>query len=125
MTSSSDVVKCTVHNGVLWMHLHEKRLKIHSLVVNKSQLLTDMLSSAADPTVSSDFTLAARKEWLLAWTSLWPLPKSACCCSGNKSRSYQKSLRKRLRDVDIADLLNSLLVCFCYRNTDASCLLTA
>jgi hypothetical protein len=109
MTISSDVVKCTVHDGILWMHLDEKRLEIPSRLVNKSQLLTDMLSSVADASVTSDFTLAAPKEWLVAWTS--------CFCSGSGSRSD----KKRLSCADVRDLVNCLLVCFCYRNTDPLC----
>jgi hypothetical protein len=106
MTSSSDEVKCTVHDGVMWMHLDETRLEVPSRLVNESQLLMDILSSVADASVSSGFTLAAPKEWLLAWTS--------CYCSGNGSGSYEQ----RLSCADIKDLVNCLLVCFCSRNTD-------
>jgi hypothetical protein len=101
MTSSSDVVKCTVHDGVMWMHLDEKRLEIPSRLVNESQLLMDMISSVADSSVTSDFALAAPKEWLLSWTS--------CYCSGNTSGSYEKYLSC----TDIRNLVNCLLVCFC------------
>jgi hypothetical protein len=83
-------VKCTVHDGVIWMHLHDTSVNIPTNVVNESQLLLNVLSSVADTT---DFTLVAPKEWLEAWASRY--------CIG----------RERLHCATIRDLVCCLLVC--------------
>jgi hypothetical protein len=96
MTSLSDVVKCTVHDGVVWMHLHDTSVNIPSNVVNESQFLMNILSSVTDTSITNDFSLAAPKEWLEAWAS--------CFCSG----------KKHLRCANLKELVGCLLVCFCY-----------
>jgi hypothetical protein len=91
MTSLKNEVKCTVHDGVLWMHLDETRVSIPSYLVDESEIMMNMLSVA-----DTSFTLAAPKEWLEAWAS--------CFCSG----------KTRLRCANLRDLVRCLLVCFCY-----------
>jgi hypothetical protein len=81
-------MKCTVHDGVIWMHLHDTSVSIPSNIANESQLLMIVLSSAAD----TDFTLAP-KEWLEAWASRY--------CIG----------RERLHCANIRELVCCLLVC--------------
>jgi hypothetical protein len=61
MTSSSDLVKCTVRDGVISLHLDDVLVSIPSDLANESRLLTGMLSSVADASVTRDFTLAAPK----------------------------------------------------------------
>jgi hypothetical protein len=94
MTSLSVGVKCTVHDGVLWMRMNDMRVKVPSGVVNQSQILLNVLSSVADGSIATDVTLPAPKEWLQAW--------AYCYCSE----------QKRLACVDNKDLISCLLVCF-------------
>jgi hypothetical protein len=98
MNSLSDMVKCTVDDGALWMHLDDMRVHIASSLVKKSQILKDMMSSRAEASTPSDITLAAPKEWLRAW---------ACCFGSGETR---------LGCADNRDLVNCLLVCSCYWN---------
>jgi hypothetical protein len=98
MTSLSDEVKCTVHDGLFWMHLDDTGVNIPSHIVNESQLMMNILSSVADTSITTDLALAAPKEWLEAWASRY--------CSGEK----------RLRCANIRDLVSCLLVCLCYWN---------
>jgi hypothetical protein len=98
MTSLSDVVKCTLRDGVLWMHLHDMCVKVPSDLTNQSQLLLNVLSSVADASITTDFTLPAPNEWLHAW--------AYCYCSE----------KKHLACVDNKDLIGCLLVCFCGSN---------
>jgi hypothetical protein len=95
MTSSSEQVRCTVHDGAVWMHLDNTRVNIPSHLVNKSQLLRDAMASDDDTSISRDFTLPAPKEWLQAWMA----------CYGSKE--------ERLKSVHIQDLVYCLLVCSC------------
>jgi hypothetical protein len=94
MTSLSDGVKCTVHDGVLWMRLHDMRVKVPSGLVNKSQILLNVLSSVADASIATDMTLPAPKEWLQAWAYCYCSEKNRLACADNK------------------DLISCLLVCF-------------
>jgi hypothetical protein len=67
MISSSEEVKCTVHDVALCMHLDDARVHIPAHIFNESQVLLDALSSACHHSRYSDFTLAAPTEWLQAW----------------------------------------------------------
>jgi hypothetical protein len=93
MFSSNDVVRCTVRDGEMCMHLDDGSLKIPSQLLKKSQILMDALSTA-DPSVTRKVTVAAPKEWLQAWV--------ACYCNEEESLSC----------ITIKDLVNCLLVCF-------------
>jgi hypothetical protein len=92
MNSLSDMVKCTVDDGALWMHLDDIRVNIPSSLVHKSQMIKAMLSSHADASATSDITLAAPKQWLRAWAY----------CFGNGET--------RLSSADNRSLVNCLLV---------------
>jgi hypothetical protein len=92
MKSQSDVTRCTVHDGAVWMHLDNARVHIPSHISNKSQILVDALSGVDDNSVSKNFTLAAPKEWLHAWMA----------CRGGEE--------ERLRCAGVKDLVNCLLV---------------
>jgi hypothetical protein len=98
MNSLTDVVKCTVDDGGLWMHLDDMRVNIASSLAEKSPMLKAVMSSRAEASSTRDITLAAPKEWLRSWAS--------CFGSGET----------RLSGADITDLVNCLLVCFCYEN---------
>jgi hypothetical protein len=65
MSNTSDVVRCTVHDGAVWMHVGDVPVLIPSHLLNKSQLLVDALSSIDDSSVANHFTLAAPQEWLV------------------------------------------------------------
>jgi hypothetical protein len=93
MFSSNDGVRCTVHDGEMWMHLDSGSLKIPSQLLKKSQVLVDALS-AADLSVTRKVTVAAPKDWLQAWVG--------CYCNEEESISCD----------NIKDLVNCLLVCF-------------
>jgi hypothetical protein len=93
MYSSKDVVRCTVRDGEMWMHLDNGSLKIPPQLLRKSQVLIDALS-VAHPSVTRNVTVAAPNEWLRAWLG--------CYCNEEKSLSSE----------NIEDLVNCLLVCF-------------
>jgi hypothetical protein len=94
MSSSSDGVRFTVHDGAVWMDLDNLPVHIPPNLVNRSHLLKDALSSVDDSSVSREFTLTAPKKWLEAWL--------ACYSSGEE----------RLRHADTEDLVHCLLVSF-------------
>jgi hypothetical protein len=100
MYSSKDVVRCTVHDGEMWMHLDNGSQKIPSRLLSKSQILTDALS-AAHSSVTRKVTVAAPRERLQAWV--------ACYCNEEKN----------LKPDNIKDLINCLLVCFLPWNAGA------
>jgi hypothetical protein len=104
MISSNDVVRCTVRDGEMWMHLDNGSLKIPSQLLNESQVLRDALS-AAHPSGTRKVTVAAPKEWLQAW--------GLCYCNEEESLSCQ----------NIKDLVNCLLVCFLLWNAGPMLLL--
>jgi hypothetical protein len=97
MRRTSEDVRCTVHDGAIWMHLDNTRVNIPPHLLNKSDIFLDVQSSLVDPSITKDFTLAVPKDWLRAW--------AACCCSEDE----------RIRTAEIGDLVNCLLVCFCFR----------
>jgi hypothetical protein len=84
---------CSVHDGVMWMHLDNASVRIPPQILNNSQVLMDALS-VADPSCTRKVTLAAPKKWLQAWVM--------CYCNDEES----------LQDKDINNLINCLLVCF-------------
>jgi hypothetical protein len=92
MQSQSDVTRCTVHDGEVWMHLDNLCILIPSHLLNKSQILIDALSSVNDFSVAKNFTLAAPKEWLQDWMA----------CYGSEE--------ERLKCAGVKDLVNCLLV---------------
>jgi hypothetical protein len=92
MKSPSDVTRCTVHDGAVWIHLDNVRVHIPSHILNKSQILIDALSSVDDSSVAKNLTLAAPEEWLQVWVA----------CYGGEE--------ERLRCAGIKDLVNCLLV---------------
>jgi hypothetical protein len=95
MFSSNDVVRCTVRDGEMWMHLDSGSLKIPPQLLRKSQILMDALSTAHPAVdVTRKVTVAAPKEWLQAWV--------VCYCNEEE----------RLSCDNIRDLVNCLLVCF-------------
>jgi hypothetical protein len=94
MTSSRDEVRCTVHDGAVWMHINDVRVNIPSDLVNESQVLLDATSCVDDFCSTGDLTLPAPKEWLQAWVA---------CYGGD---------RERLRCADIKEVVNCLLVRF-------------
>jgi hypothetical protein len=93
MLSSRDAVRCTVHDGAMWIHLDNVSIKIPPQLLSKSDVLMDALS-VAEPSVTQHVTLAAPKEWLQAWAL------SNCHDEGS------------LSGKDIEELVNCLLVCF-------------
>jgi hypothetical protein len=93
MSSLKDVVRCTVHDGEMWMHLDNGSLKIPSHLLYKSQILIDALSVTHNA-ATRKVTVAAPKEWLQAWV--------VCYCNEDESLSCD----------NIKDLVNCLLVCF-------------
>jgi hypothetical protein len=95
MPSSSDIVKCTVHDGAVWMHLDDGPVHIPSHLLNRSQLLKDALLSSDESSANRDFTLPAPQKWLKAWI--------ACCGSDEEHLSC----------ADVKDLVNCVLVRFC------------
>jgi hypothetical protein len=97
MTSSSDVTRCSVQDGAVWMHLDNVPVHLPSHLLNKSQILTDALSSVDDSSVTKNFTLAAPKAWLKAWMAY------------NSSEEERLTL---LRRADIQELVSCLLVSF-------------
>jgi hypothetical protein len=99
MSSSEDVVRCTIHDGEMWMHLDNGNLKIPSQLFSKSQVLMDALS-VAHASATRKVTVAAPKEWLQAWV--------VCYCNDKRSLSCD----------NIKDLVNCLLVCFLLWNAD-------
>jgi hypothetical protein len=94
MRSLGKGVRCTVHDGSIWIHLDKARVNIPSNILNKSQILMNILSD--DTAANGDFVMAVPKEWLRAW--------AACFCSEGKLKS--------LRCTDTRDLIKSLLACF-------------
>jgi hypothetical protein len=99
MTSSSDVVKCSVCNGAVWMHLDDGPVHIPSHLLNRSQVLKDALLSLDDSSVTVEFTLPAPQEWLKAWMA----------CYGGEN--------EHLSSADVKDLVNCALVRFCHRSS--------
>jgi hypothetical protein len=95
MASSSDGVRCTVHDGEVWVHIDSVQVHIPSRLLRKSQILMDALASVRDSSVTRRFTLAAPTEWLKAWV--------ACFVS---EEAY-------LSDADSKVLVSCLIVCFC------------
>jgi hypothetical protein len=98
MTSLSEVVKCTVRDGAVWMHLDDGPVHIPPHLLNSSQVLQDALSSLDDSSVTGEFTLPAPQEWLKAWI--------ACYVSGSEE--------VRLSSADMKDLVNFVLVRSCH-----------
>jgi hypothetical protein len=92
MTSVNDGVKCTVHDGAVWLHLDSVPTHIPSHLVNKSQILMNAISSVDDSSLTKYFTLDAPKEWLQAWVA---------CYGGEESRFWC---------ADVKDLVSCLLV---------------
>jgi hypothetical protein len=92
MACPNDVVRCTVHDGAVWMHVDDVRVNIPSRLVNRSQVLMDAMSCVDDSSVYGDLTLPAPKEWLQAWIA----------CYGREE--------ERLRCADTEGLVNCLLV---------------
>jgi hypothetical protein len=94
MFDSNDVVRCTVRDGEMWMHLDSGSLKIPAQLLNKSQILMDALSAARSAEdVTRKVTVAAPKEWLQAWVGCYCNEEEILSCS------------------NIKDLINCLLVC--------------
>jgi hypothetical protein len=93
MPTSSDVVRCTVRDGVVWMVLDKKRVRIPSHLLQKSQVLMNALSSVVDRPTAIRFNLGVPKEWLQAW--------EAHCCRKEP----------RLSNARIQDLVHCLMVC--------------
>jgi hypothetical protein len=96
MTSASDGVRCTVHDGEVWMHVDDERIIIPSRLVDKSQILVDAVLSVDDSSVTNDFTLPAPKEWLQAWIA----------CYGGED--------EHVKYADTKDLVKCLLVRCCF-----------
>jgi hypothetical protein len=71
MTSSSVEVKCTVHDGALYINLDAVGVHIPSHLLNESKVLLDALSFVCDSSLISEFTLDAQKEWLQAWVACY------------------------------------------------------
>jgi hypothetical protein len=92
MSSSVDAVRCTLHQGAMWMHLDNVSVKIPPQLLEKSPILMNALS-VAHPSVARKVTVAAPREWLQSWV--------ACYCNEEES----------LSSVDIKDLIKCLLVC--------------
>jgi hypothetical protein len=65
MMCSSDGVRCTVHDGAVWLYLDNIPVNIPSNLLHKSKTLMGGVSSVTHP--STGFTLAAPEEWLQAW----------------------------------------------------------
>jgi hypothetical protein len=95
MSVSRDGVRCTVHDGEMWMILDNKSVKIPSQLLNKSLVLRDALS-VADPSTRRKVTVAAPQEWLQAWTG--------CYCNEEET----------LKCDSIEQLVHCLLVCFLF-----------
>jgi hypothetical protein len=95
MTSSRDVVKCTVRDGAVWMHLEDGPVHIPSHLLNSSQVLKDAMLSSDDSSDTGDLTLPAPQDWLQAWMT----------CYGSEEEI--------LSSVDIKDLVNCVMVRFC------------
>jgi hypothetical protein len=93
MTRTRDAVRCTVHDGALWMHLDNVTVKVPPQLVERSQVLLDALS-VTDPSVTRKVTVPAPREWLQAW--------AVCYCNEEESLSCK----------DIKSLVSCLLVCF-------------
>jgi hypothetical protein len=91
-------VRCTVHEGALWMHLDDVRVNIPSRLVNQSQVFMDAMSCVDASSITGDLTLGAPKEWLQAWMA----------CYGSEE--------ERLRCADTESLVNCLLVRFSFRH---------
>jgi hypothetical protein len=96
MPSACDGVRCTVHDGEMWMHVDNKPIIIPSRLLDKSQLLIDALASVEDSLVTKDFTLPAPKEWLQAWIA----------CYGGED--------EHVKYADTKDLMKCLLVRCCF-----------
>jgi hypothetical protein len=94
MSTSCSGVRCTAHDGAVWTHLDNERVKIPLSLLEESRIFTDALSSMADPSIAIDFTLAAPKEWLRAWMANYG------------------SGEELLSNTDIEDLLSCLMARF-------------
>jgi hypothetical protein len=101
MSSTNDVVRCTVRDGELWMHLDYGSLKIPSKLLKKSQILMDALS-AAHFSATRKVTVAAPGAWLHAWL----------ICYGDEDSLSCDNLKY---------LVNCLLVCFFLCSTQFPC----
>jgi hypothetical protein len=95
MASSHDSVKCTVQDGAARLHLDNGYVNIPAHLLNKSRFLSDVLSSASDLSVTSDFIVPAPKQWLQAWVARYVTNE------------------RRLGCEDSTDLINCLMVCLC------------
>jgi hypothetical protein len=93
MRSCSDVVRCTVLDGAVWMHLDNLRVRIPAHLSEKSQILKNILFSVDDRSTAEDFSLGVPKEWAKAWVARY----------GREDN--------HLSNADIGDILNCLLVC--------------
>jgi hypothetical protein len=93
MRSRSDMVRCTVHDGAVWMHLDNVPVQIPSHLAEKSQLLKDILLSVDDHSTASDFSLGICEGWVKALVARY----------GSED--------DHLSNTDIGDILNCLLVC--------------
>jgi hypothetical protein len=95
MTSLSNEVGCTAHNGAVWMHLNDVDVHISSHLVSRSKVLMDALSSVCESSVTDGFTLDVPIEWLQAWVTCCVREEEQLGCAGSEV------------------LVNCLLVCFC------------
>jgi hypothetical protein len=84
MFSSKDVVRCTVHEGEMWMHLDNGSLKIPPKLLIKSKILVDALS-VSHPSVTRKVTVAAPKEWLQAWVVCYGNDEESLSCDNIKN----------------------------------------
>jgi hypothetical protein len=95
MASSRDGVKCTVQDGAARLHLDSGCVNIPAHLLTKSRFLSDVLTSASDLSVTSDFMVPAPEPWLQAWVSRYVTKEWRLGCA------------------DSTDLINCLMVCLC------------
>jgi hypothetical protein len=94
MASSRDGVKCTIQDGDVRMHLDNGCVSIPAHLLTKSKFLSDVISSASEVSVASDFIVPAPEQWLQAWVDRYV------------------SEAGRLGFADSTDLIHCLMVCF-------------
>jgi hypothetical protein len=99
MASSRDGVKCTIQDGAVRMHLDDGCVNIPAHILTKSRFLSDVLSSVADLSVTSDFIVPAPEQWLHAWAARY------VCEEGSLGRA------------DSTDLINCLSVLLLVRRS--------
>jgi hypothetical protein len=93
MISPNEGVKFSVHDGAVYVSLDDVCVHIPPHLVNISKVLLDALSSVSEAALTSNFTLAAPKEWLQAWVACFVREE------------------ERLDDAEISVLVNCLQVC--------------